>query len=439
MDRAEESLSPRSDPVDLREARGLLEEWFSDRGVPFFIDSHKLRNRAGAIQDPAPKRTDRSDREPLVVRVLCALSGISTALLLYGSGVLGASPGVVVCVAAAGASGLLYLVLGGLIAGFRVHRIFKWGATSVAANGWTTLSGLVRGLPVLLVFSTFFVMTAELWQVLALIDTPTFVAISSGLVVLFSLFLLLAAHGEIAHQGGFKTWGDVRSTVSPDDQVVVGEIMEAHQLQGVLAVRELEDASVVTDEQRSLRWLRWVNAMLVVIVYESLLLVPLAAVSGFLFYYFSKLAVPARVAAEWTYGDKPTIDQVREIEARGLFAEPWFRVAVILTFFSLLYMAVTVIADPDKRKDFFSGADCELRQRLALELVYRHAVLPLTSNPPPDPAREEVVDVTSVGCHGDRTPIPAGRPGGVTRPWHLQARQRPSEPGQVEVGSSVPD
>jgi hypothetical protein len=411
MDRAEESLSPRSDPVDLREARGLLEEWFSDRGVPFFIDSHKLRNRAGAIQDPAPKRTDRSDREPLVVRVLCALSGISTALLLYGSGVLGASPGVVVCVAAAGASGLLYLVLGGLIAGFRVHRIFRWGAKSVATKGWTTMSGLVRGLPVLLVFSTFFVMTAELWQVLALIDTPTFVAISSGLVVFFSLFLLLAAHREIAHQGDFKTWGDVRSTVAPDGQVV-GKFMTAQQLQGVLADRELGDATVVKGRP-GLRGLGWVNAMLVVIVYESLLLVPLAAVSGFLFYYFSKLAVPARVAAEWTYGDKPTIDQVREIEARGLFAEPWFRVAVILTFFSLLYMAVTVIADLDKRRDFFSGADCELQQRLALVLVYQHAVLPLTPDPP-NPAPEAKGGVTSAGCHGDRTPIPAGHPGGVT-------------------------
>jgi hypothetical protein len=352
--------------------------------------SRRVHVRASVRRGDQPIGESRAIRVPLYV-----VSGLSIAFLLHEGHVLGASPSVPLCLAVATLVSLLYLGVGRLLAWFSVHRIIDWGVRSAVANSRTTLSGLVRGLPLLLVFSTFFVLTAELWEALALIDTPAFVSISGVLVVSFSLFLLLAAHREITHQSELATWGDVRkATVGRDGQAIRDQLTSA-EIHDLLTVAGLNRWASVSDAQRRLPWRGRVNAVLVVLVYESLLLVPLAAISGFVFYCFSKLAVPARVAAEWAYGDNPTIDQVREIEARGLLAEPWFRVAVVLTLFSLLYMAVTVIADPDKRKDFFSGADCELRQRLALELVYRHALVPPPSDPSPGPALDAVLDVSN--------------------------------------------
>jgi hypothetical protein len=109
----------------------------------------------------------------------------------------------------------------------------------------------------------------------------------------------------------------------------------------------------------------------VVGVFQAFVLVPVGFGAMALLWLVGRLAVPVKVAAEWTHGDNPTDKEVANIDALSFLNEPWTRVPVILSAFAVLYLTVQLLTDENHRGYFFSGASAALQQRLALRIAYR--------------------------------------------------------------------
>jgi hypothetical protein len=246
------------------------------------------------------------------------------------------------------------------VVGFGLDRLAVWAAREARRSGKTLAQGLAEGLPLLLVFVTFFTFSQETWQVLHLASPSAFVALlvllllAVLLVVLWTALTLVETHPKLAP----TRLGDLTADVAagnPALKLLVDDWKE-------------KTASGSADPKISLRGKRRGNAVAVLAVYEVLVLVPLTCLAAVLLYLICKLTIHPPVAAGWIYGDGQ--------EARGeawegvLFPGPWVRVAIVLAVFALLYVVVEVHRDDTMGKRFFAGASIAMDQRLAVYVLY---------------------------------------------------------------------
>jgi hypothetical protein len=104
--------------------------------------------------------------------------------------------------------------------------------------------------------------------------------------------------------------------------------------------------------------------------YEIFFFLPVTVVAAIVFLTFGYLTVPDTIAANWIYGDRAKPDEVKELIQLPLMQQPWLRVGLLLTVFSILYLTVDILSDPDKRSNYFESADKAVRRRLAVRLAY---------------------------------------------------------------------
>jgi hypothetical protein len=106
-------------------------------------------------------------------------------------------------------------------------------------------------------------------------------------------------------------------------------------------------------------------------VYEVFFFFPVTIVAAIVFLTFGYITVTSNIAANWVYGDRASPEELTELTNLPLFQQPWLRVGLLLTAFSILYLVVDILSDPDKRSTYFESADKAVRQRLAIRLAYR--------------------------------------------------------------------
>jgi hypothetical protein len=233
---------------------------------------------------------------------------------------------------------------------------------------------LARGLPLLLVFATFLVLTAELWQVAAALKMRDLLLVASILVAAALVLMLVASNEEIAARQRAVTAEEAVRQLESGDLGVSDASKDVLRQLVTSDDTEPEAAAPVAGLAR-------VNLLIVLMVYECLALVPAAVIATVLFFAIGRLAVSPELAAEWVYGDGTDPALGRTFTEAPLWDQPWSRVALLLGALSLLYLAVTVIFDTERRAEFFRGADGALRQRLAMRKVYMEHLAP-TSNVP---------------------------------------------------------
>jgi hypothetical protein len=123
-----------------------------------------------------------------------------------------------------------------------------------------------------------------------------------------------------------------------------------------------------------------------------------------------------------------------ELANLPLIEQPWLRVALLLTAFSVLYLAVEVLSDSDKRSAFFESGDNALRRRLAVRLAYyevlqrrwmaQHAYLEAIRNRQDRRRTEPDLQAHSGGARDGRQRAPGDvhNTGGLSRPIGLSRR-----------------
>lgn len=253
-----------------------------------------------------------------------------------------------------------------------VYVITSYGVVSIA--GWAARRALaqiallgnlvVRALPLLLLFTTFLFINAEVWQVAGGLHGIAFVAVLSIFFVFGAVFVLSRIPSAMRGLAQFSTWYEV------------GELVAATPA----AALELPTTGDVGVPELRVR--QRLNIGLVSIFSQAMQITLVAVALAAFFVMFGFLAIPESTTAGWTTLDDVHVLATLTVDGRDLVvSEPLLRVAAFLGTFSGMYFTVVLTTDDNYRREFAEDVGPEIRQALAARHAYRHARATLAGRP----------------------------------------------------------
>ena len=373
-------------------ARTELERWFIRRGVPHFIEPYAagsaIWTRAVPVLaaayllggfhglDLAGWTLQRNLLAALVVVVVLVAAWVATNRLrhrpalsrpsrlgppellvfLVGPSVPSAIFGQWGDVGTALVEGVAVLLVIYVVTSYGILPIVRWAGSQLIDQVGAVGRMLTRALPLLLLFTTFLFINAEVWQVAGTLEGIVFPIVIGLFFLLGSAFVLSRVPAAIAAVSDFDHWEEVRS-------LVIGTPAEGLDLPADGDPAEIP----LSARQR-------VNIGLVTLFSQAILITVVAVALSAFFIVFGVLAISADTAAGWT-----TLEQVNvlaEITIGGrrlVLSEQHLRVAAFLGAFSGMYFTVVLGTDSTYREEFARDTRPEIRQALAVRLAYRHA------------------------------------------------------------------
>lgn len=385
--------------VDADEA---IERWFTDRGLPHLVDHRpgatQVWGRAfwllvgasvlrgllaldlwnwGVVRNAAAAAivivvlvgtwfTSNLVRRRPITAVPRSIGPVELGLFLFAPAVPSMIFGQWDAALGAVALGVVLLVVIYVVTSYGIIPLVGWAAARAFAQ--LTLLGdlVVRALPLLLLFTTFLFINAEVWQVAGTLQGPAYVAVLTVFFALGSVFVLSRIPPLMRHIATFDDWGEVSSLVAgtPADRV-------PHPAQG----------PCVPDRFRPRERF---NLGLVTIFSQAIQITLVAAtVTGF-FVLFGILAISADVAASWTTNSADDIRVLATWSMSGrdlVITEPLLRVAGFLGAFTGMYFTVVLSTDDTYRREFADDVAPRLREAIAVRAVYRHGRAELEAAP----------------------------------------------------------
>lgn len=243
-----------------------------------------------------------------------------------------------------------------LVTSYGVFPLIGWAASQTFSRMGSVGRMLTRALPLLLLFTTFLFINAEVWQVAGTLEGPVYVITLALFFVLGSAFVLSRIPDAIRAIHAFDDWAEV-------GRLVVGTPADG------LALPSDGDPDEVplTRRQR-------VNIGLVSVFSQAILITFVAVVLTAFFTLFGLLAIPEATAASWTQLADVKVFAHWHVGGRTLvLSEPLLRVAGFLGAFTGMYFTVVLGTDATYRDEFAEDAGPQIRQALAVRLAYRHA------------------------------------------------------------------
>ena len=251
--------------------------------------------------------------------------------------------------------GALVLLVVHVITSYGVFPLIGWAASQTFSRLGSAGRMLTRALPLLLLFTTFLFINAEVWQVAGTLDGPVYIVTLALFFVLGSAFVLSRIPESIRTIHTFDDWAEVTRLV-----------------QGTPAAGlALPDAGDPDELPLSTR--QRVNIGLVSVFSQAILITFVAVVLALFFMLFGFLAIPEGTTAFWTQLTDVHVYARWHLGGRTLvLSEPLLRVAGFLGAFTGMYFTVVLGTDATYRGEFAEDAGPEIRQALAVRLAYRH-------------------------------------------------------------------
>jgi hypothetical protein len=249
---------------------------------------------------------------------------------------------------------LLYLAAVWATVRFDLDLVGRWAATAVRDNVDDIARGMAHGLPLLLIFAVFFQLTAETWQVVVEVGHGRFLGLVAVLLALAMASLGLTVRDELSRQLDLA----YASVVGVE---VTGRRLKEAVGAATARPQARVGTSLAAPPVPRLRGRALFRSALILVLYLALVFVPVTLGAAGLFCLVGWLAVSGPVAAQWVYGDGWTSDEADALVALPLLDDPWLRVPLVLTAFSLLHLTVTVLSSRQQRDQFFAAA----REKLA--------------------------------------------------------------------------
>jgi hypothetical protein len=242
-----------------------------------------------------------------------------------------------------------------VVTSYGVIPLIGWAASQTFSRLGSVGRMLTRALPLLLLFTTFLFINAEVWQVAGTLEGPVY-AITLGLFFLLGSAFVLSRIPE-----------SIRSVNVFDDWREVGELIEGTPAAGLALPTEGDPAEVALSARQR------VNIGLVSVFSQAILISFVAVILALFFMLFGLLAIPEATTAYWTQQPDVHIYAHWHIGGRTLvLTEPLVRVSGFLGAFTGMYFTVVLGTDSTYRGEFAEDAGPQIRQALAVRLAYRH-------------------------------------------------------------------
>lgn len=262
---------------------------------------------------------------------------------------------------------LLVVVLNIVIL-FAVYFIVSWGIFSMVRWGlavmWGHLTQIVqllgRILPLMLLFSAFLFLNAEIWQVVN--DLPLLLfAIVAGMLALIGLsFLTGAMRGSSSELRYFTAWSDVAELL--DDTPL--EVCDTSAFAGAPHQVPLDRAG------RTNLTLRLVVGLAAQVLLVTLLI--------FAFYVlFGVLTVREETILQWTTLNELGTTELLRFTVLGediVLTRLHLITAGFVAAFSGLQFAVSLVTDAAYQEQFVADSNEEVREALAVRAAYLHLI-----------------------------------------------------------------
>ncbi|MDO8362959.1 MAG: hypothetical protein Q7V88_08675 [Actinomycetota bacterium] len=251
--------------------------------------------------------------------------------------------------------GLLVLAIVYAITSYGVFPLVGWAAQQTFSRIGSVGRMLTRALPLLLLFTTFLFINAEVWQVAGTLDGPVYLVTLGLFFLMGSAFVLSRVPAAIATVNNFDDWAEVATLV--DGTPAAGSALPHHgnPMEIPLSARQR------------------LNIGLVSVFSQAILITFVAAVLALFFMLFGLLAIPEATTASWTQlADVHVLAHWRVGGRTLVLTEPLLRVSGFLGAFSGMYFTVVLGTDATYRDEFAEDAGPQIRQALAVRLAYRH-------------------------------------------------------------------
>ena len=248
------------------------------------------------------------------------------------------------------------LVVVYLVVSWGLFAMIRWGLSAMWAHLTQVLQLLGRILPLMLLFSAFLFLNAEIWQVVNDFPLSLFAVVVGSLAMIGLIFLVGAMQGAIHELRWFDDWAEVCRELD-------GTPLEGCDTSVFPGSPEHVPLGRAARTNLTLR--------LVVGLAAQALLVTLL-IFGF-YVLFGLLTVREDTMLQWT-----TLEGANDVT---LASFSLFGNAVILTSlhlvaagfvaaFSGLQFAVSLVTDDDYKEDFVQESNAEVREALAVRATY---------------------------------------------------------------------
>lgn len=317
--------------------RKAAEDWFSSRGLPYFVDDIRESVRNGL------------DRRRLIA--LGVVSALFAAAAFVGIWLWTEDPSNSI-LAAMLSSGIPLTAY----AGRRLHggTVARWTIKRTLSSLSLLIPLVTRALPLLLLFVTFLFINTEVWQVASALDNGV-LWVSALLFALVAVAFLLVRLPEELDMVDDEMAGERLK------EACVGTPLEAEARR---CAEETDEAVLLRHAQ--VTGLAKANLVLVLLISQALQVLLLSLAMWLFFVIFGMVSIRADVVTLWVgHEPQPFVDGI------PLFTHELARVATFLAAFSGLYFTVYAVSDETYRSQFFGSLMKQLRRAVGVRTVYR--------------------------------------------------------------------
>jgi hypothetical protein len=238
---------------------------------------------------------------------------------------------------------------------YGVVPMTRWAAVKLWSQLGALFRLLTRALPLLLLFVTFLFLNPDTWQVAGRLYGIYFTSSLLLFAIIGAAFVATRMPQEI---------GDLNNFTSPEE--VRAEVAAA-------GLDGSGFSDVIVDTPMSRR--QWGNTGLVVMVSQAIQVLLVAFIVAAFLLVLGLLTIRPGTEATWVGGKPPhkllSVDYGHE---QLVLTEELLRVSVFLAAFSALYFTVVALTDSAYREEFFREVVSEVRQALAVRIVYLDAL-----------------------------------------------------------------
>lgn len=264
---------------------------------------------------------------------------------------------------------VVLLGVGYLLTSYAVFPTLWWGVRQLVVQFRTIGNVLARSLPLLLLFTMFMFLNAELWKVVD--DLPRAFMIVALLILVGagSVFVLLRLPTEIGESLYFETWRDV-------DEQLPGTPVETLRFEA----SGPPPAEPLTRRER-------VNVGVVIFFSQAVQIVAVTVAIWAFYVLFGMFTIIDTTVEQWTGSP-----EIREWFSFDLFGNEvsvtseLVRVSLFIAAIAGLQFAVAALTDPTYRDESVKQITDSIRKVFAVREVYLAELVPETDPASPEPA-----------------------------------------------------
>ncbi len=250
------------------------------------------------------------------------------------------------------------LTLAYIITSWGLFPMMKWSVGQIRVQIGEIATLVMKSLPILLVFSAFIFLNAEMWQVANDFSLPFFGAVAVLIASVGGAFVSVSVRRTTVDLARFSAWSDVRPrcVATPAEEFVPPDGADPPNAPAL---------------GRKAEW----NVGLLLFVAQAIQIALVALVITVFYIVFGLITVRETTLLQWTTAAELTRSGDWAIYWSVLGGEVVFTrqlvlVSAFIGMMSGLQFAVQVVTDATYRAEFAEGMTSEVREALAVRAVY---------------------------------------------------------------------